>query len=122
MDTTAIAAAAIRRAQNSARALRGRLMLASAAGDSDELASVAAQALAECDQLVLAVPAVEPRHVAWLVAVSRTLADAPTGTLARCAVNHLAKLAAAASRPVVVPDPGSRFAGDWDEPVVVTRP
>lgn len=115
------AAVAIRHAQDSARSLRGRFVTARVAGDSDELASVAAQALAACDALVLAVPAVEPRHVTWLVAVSRRLADAPTGTLARVAVNHLARLAAAASRPAVLADPSARFAGSLDEPVV-TRP
>ncbi len=116
------AADAVRRAQNAACAFRGRFVTARAAGDDEALATVAARALAGCDELVLAVPGLTDRHLAWLVAVSRTLVDAPVQTLARVAVNHLHKLALAASRPVLVADPAERFAGDLSDDAVVSRP
>lgn len=115
------AANAIRRALIAARSLRGRFVTARVAGDDEALQTVAAQALAACDELVLAVPRLTDRHVAWLVAVSRTLVDQPKQVLARVVVNHLTKLSLVARRPVVVPDTGTRFVGELSD-VTLTRP
>lgn len=113
---TALTVATERAAALHARVVTGR------AGSDDQGASqaVIGEALAAAAQLVDAVPALADRHQAWMVRFAATEGQ-PVGRRVLAAVNHVSLLARAGRRPVVIADPGGRFAGDLDEIVVTHR-
>lgn len=112
---TALTEAATRAAALHARAVAGRT-----GSDVGAALAVGADALAASAALVDAVPALTVRHQTWL---ARFAATAGRGEERRAlaAASHLDRLARSGRRPVVIADPGDRFAGDLDE-AVVTRP
>ena len=111
---------AMTEATSAAAALRVRVDAGGAGGDGGAGQAVVADALAAAGALVDAAPALAERHRDWLVRfeVTRRYRDQRR---ALAAVNHLSSLSQALRRPVIVADPGVRFAGDFDEVVVTPQ-